>query len=218
MGSLSKREKNLLFILLFLLIAFLYYNFIAIPELNKLSSETSILNNNKNILNGLIETQKNIDKIKKQVEDMNLQTEEYEKSIPDSSKIPEILMNFKTMLESSGCTGGRLAFGGVSGVSNNTSGQTNTNQDLNNKPMDIITIPITYQVNGNYDSIMMLLKSIENSNRKMIIDKILFTKSPDSNKLSVNLNINCFYIKTKQSGPINYPFIYNTPGKQNIFN
>lgn len=204
------------------MIGYLYYNFIILPQLNNLNDATDRYNNNKKILSGLTETQKNIDKIKKQVEDLNVQAEQYEKSIPDSGEIPQILMDFKTMTDSAGCTGGRLTFGNTPAkaavTASNPPGAASNSEGSKNNPIDIVSIPVTYEIKGDYNSVMLLLKNIEGSSRKMIVNKVLFSKDSNDGKLSASLNISCYYINNKQSGPINYPFLHSTQGKQNLFN
>jgi hypothetical protein len=65
---------------------------------------------------------------------------------------------------------------------------------------------------------MIFLKSIESSTRKMSLDKIQINHTKDNN-LSVNLNINCFYIFTDSMPQIvDYPFVEKGPVRKSMFN
>jgi Tfp pilus assembly protein PilO len=222
MSSLSKREKILLWVLGFFLLGFLYYRFVATPLLIRYQSATSTLDSNKKILQNLRESEKNINNIKKQIETLNLQAEQSSKSIPDTSRVPEVVMFFKEMTESSGASVGKIGFGNpidkTAGKGTEQGIQQDKNED-NSKAGGIIVLPMSYQVSGDYSSIISLLNKIENNSRKMVVDKLSVNKDIESGKLSANLNINCYYIKKDgPSEPIVYQFFNNSYGKLNMFN
>jgi hypothetical protein len=54
--------------------------------------------------------EKNIDCAKKELSELDAKSKEISKSIPDTSRVPEIIMLIKTITESSGCTGGKMSF------------------------------------------------------------------------------------------------------------
>lgn len=214
MSNLSKREKILLIVLCVVIICYVYYNFILVPQLNELSSEKEKLTANNIVLNGLIESQKNIDKIKKEVDDLNKKALESVKSIPDTSRIPEIIMDFKNIEVSSGCTTGRILFG--TPVANNSHNIGESADAKNNIP-GIMILPIEFQVNGSFDNIMSMLKSIENNSRKMTINKISINKDVQNGLLVANASISCYFMNNGSGQKAEYPFGDIAVGKQNIF-
>lgn len=214
MPSLSKREKILLAILGIIVFGYVYYNFVITPQLDTLKVSTENLVSNMAVLDGLKDSEKKIDSVKKEVEDLNKKMQESVKSIPDASRVPEIIVNIKDMVQSSGCTGGKLTFGIPDSSSQTQNAQ---NGDAKNVNAGIHIIPITYQVNGSYENILSFLKQIESSDRKMTIDKINISKDPEKGNLSATINVNCFYMG-KDGQKIDYPFVNTTPGKQDIFN
>jgi Tfp pilus assembly protein PilO len=232
MKNLSKREKTLLIALCIAVLGYFYYTYIAVPQLSKLNSAKTTLSNNKLKLNSLKETEKSIDQIKKQVEDLDQKVQQISVSVPDSSRIPEIILFLKDIGETQGTIGGKIGFGDeINKINSNVNqpnqpNQPNQSSQQNSKSPNaqssfgnIITIPIDYDYQSDYSNMMAVLNKIENSNRKMFIDKISIIKDNETGKLSINLNMNCYFFQNNNiSGPINYPFLNGSYGKQNIFN
>lgn len=219
MSSLSKREKVLLLILFSLAFGFFYFKYAATPLLEKYNSEKSLFESNKLKLNTLRETKNNIEKIKKQSQELNNQISDLAKVIPDSGKVPQIIVDIKSMTDSSGCKAVRMYFGNSNNSVNNQSGQNNKNANTQNNVGVLTPIPIGYEVNGDYNSIMSLLGKLENSSRKMIVDKLSVIKDDKTGILSANMTINAYFLnKNEVFKPVEYPFINSNTGKYNIFN
>lgn len=215
MPKLSKRETILLIILLITIVGYCYYTYILTPQLSNLDAINQKLEDDRVALSELQVSQKNIDNIKKEVDDLNKRAEESEKSIPDASRIPEIIMDFKNVSDASGCTVGKLSFNPA--VKNPAKNNTENKDAQKNAPV-IMVIPITFQASGNYNNIMLLLKGIENSDRKMAVDRISINKDEGTGILTADLSINCFYMDKTGTAKIDYTFLNIPSGKQDIFN
>jgi len=221
MGNLTKREKTLLLTLCILILWYFYYTYIFAPQLNNLKTAKTMLNNSKTKLSSLQEYEKNMDKIKKQVDDLSIQAGQSLKSIPDTSRIPELIMYLNDMTVSSGCEVGKTALSVPINKSTESQDSMQPNKNISQQTTEggVMVLPITYNARGNYNSIILLLSKIESSDRKMVVDKLVVSSDTLNGKLYMNININCYYLnKDDASRPIDYPFINNTSGKQDIFN
>lgn len=222
MDKLSKREKILLIALCLLILGFIYYNYIIMPQFNKLNTIEINIDNNIKMINTLKDVEKNIDSNRKQLEELVAQIKEFSTSVPDTSKVPEIIMYIKEMTETSGCIGGKLAF---------NYGQQNKDMHYSNvsppfqigktksNEQSVFTMSIYYQVTGDYNSLLTLLDKIENCCRKIVVDRLTVKKDGKDGILSADLNLKCYFISYEDSlQPINYPFLEYTSGKENLFN
>jgi Tfp pilus assembly protein PilO len=224
MGGLSKREKIALIVVAIFAFALLYYNFVAIPQFNKLKTAQDTLNASKAKLNSLKESERNLQSIKAQVDELNTKLQDSLKAIPDTSKLPEIIMDLRNMTTESGCTIGKMGFGdpvsqGLNAGSQQQNPGQNTAQPNQNGSQSggVIILPLNYEISGSYTSMMTLLSRMENSQRKMLVQRVTVAKGKET--LITNFTIDFLYIKAGDPDkPIDYSFLTTTPGKTDMFN
>lgn len=242
MGGLSKREKVMLIILGVAVIGFLYYNFCLTPQLKKLKTTEDTLQQSKSKLESLQEQEKNIDILKNEIVDLTAKANDATKSVPDTDRIPELIMYLRNMTASSECVTGTLGFGSPIGLNlestKSSTQQGNQNQNQNNGqtkniPSDVtggvvVILPMTYQVNGNYANILSMLKLMENNQRKMMVSTIAINKGSTNNsgggktesgELTATIGFNSLYrMLGDPSQPITYSFSNIPLGKVDLFN
>lgn len=219
MNSLTKREKRLLTILFVLILCVLYYNFIAEPLIEELRTADSKLHSNKKILEGLKESQKSIDEIRKQADYLGTQADKSAVSLPNGAKVPEIIVFLNDITALSGCRSEKVSFGQpVKKDSGSRNGEEAPGNNAAAREESLMIQPVMYEVTGGLEGIMTLLDRIEQSDRKILVDKISIVKDEENNNLNANLNMSCFYLMKEGSPAQNYyPFVGNTLGKKNIF-
>lgn len=232
MGGLSKREKIMLIILGIAVLGFLYYNFCLTPQLKKLQAADDTLQRSKGKLENLQLQKKNIDTLNKEIADLTAKANDATKSVPDTDRIPELIIYLKNMTASSGCVTGTLGFGNPQSLNleskNSTAQQGNQNQNngqTSNLPSnvtsgEVIILPITYQVSGSYASVVSLLNQMQNNQRKMMVSTITMAKNPKGDGVTATIGFNSLYrVLGDPSQPVTYPFISGIPvGKVDLFN
>lgn len=240
MGGLSKREKIMVIILGIAVVGFLYYNFCLTPQLKKLSAAEDTLKRSKYRLETLQAQQRDLDTLNKEIADLTSKTNDAANSVPDTDRIPELIINLRDMTTSSGCTTGTLTFGSPQGLNVESAGNKNTQQTNQNNGQTknlpgnvtsgvVIILPMTYQVSGKYTSILSILKLMENSQRKMMVNSITINKgntgntgntsSEESGEVSATIGFNSLYrMMGDPSQPITYPFSNLPLGKVDLFN
>jgi Tfp pilus assembly protein PilO len=248
MGGISKRDKILLAILGIVVIGFLYYRFALTPQLNKLKAAETTLNDSKAKLENLKVQEKRIEVVKKEVADLTIKANEAMKVVPDTSKIPELIVYLRDMTTASGCTPGNLGFAAPTTVNLNsngsqgqnaqagqqggqqTSGQQNTQSQPNTQQSTqtnainsgvVMILPISYEVKGGYGNIMSILTQIESCTRKMIVDKITINKDATAKTPAETMTVttsNLYRRTGDPTEPIQYPFNNVSLGKADLFN
>lgn len=232
MGGLSKREKIMLIILAIAVGGFLYYNYILTPQLKNLKAADDKLQESRTKLASLQVQEKNIDTLKKEIEDLTAKADEATKSIPDTDRIPELIIYLRDMTSNSGCTTGTLGFGSPQSL-NVESDKSNGAKDQNSSQSQnlpgnvtsgvVVILPMTYQVSGSYADVMSMLKYMENNQRKMMVSSLAITKDQQQGKkgtsLTATITFNSLYrMLGDPSQPINYPFSNIPVGKVDLFN
>lgn len=214
MLNISKREKILLIVLGIIGLCYLYYSIYLIPQLNNLNKASVELENSKKALNGLVVSQKNINEIRSQIDGLNRKAQESLMSMPDSERIPDIILELKSMGETSGCVINQVVFTQAppGGQAKQETNKGNPAQD-----MQVLAIPVTCEVDGDYNCIMSFIKSIENSSRKMRVDKLTLSKGLKDGRLIGSINLSCYYINDSTSGSEGYTYTTNASGRQDLF-
>lgn len=213
MSSLSNREKILIYLLCITVMGYLYFNYLLLPQIKKLQETNALYESNSEKLSTLYILEKSLNQKQKELSELDAKSKEISKSIPDTSKVPEIIMDIKNLTESSGCVGGKMSFNLPSEREVSTE-----KQDNGSGVESVLKLSVNYEIQGNNDNIMTFLKSIESSTRKMGVERIQINNTKD-NKLSANLNINCYYISGSNTPEtIDYPFVDEGYHRTNLFN
>lgn len=231
MGGLSRREKILLIALGVAVIGFLYYSYVLTPQLKNLRTAEGNLQKSKARLEELRAQQRDIDILRKEVDDLTVKANEATKSVPDTDRMPDLIINLTNITSSSGCTAGALGFGDPQSLnlknsknSSQNGGQNqNGNQDqkLPSNVTDgvVVILPMTYQVSGNYTNVVSMLKLMENNERKMMVTSIAMNKDTKTGGIAANISFNSLCRKLGDSSePVSYPFSNIPVGKVDLFN
>ncbi|TDT61960.1 type 4a pilus biogenesis protein PilO [Fonticella tunisiensis] len=234
MINLSKRERTLLIITGVMIFFALYYSYFLSPILKNISDSRANIAIYENELGNLKLTQKLNEKQKKELEVIRDGFEDAAKALPKMERSPEIAYNLKVLGDEKAIIINSLSFGEPSEYkiesndSNNKadtkdsisegggSDSNKTGADAKNQEEKLYVVAVNLSVSGDYINIMDFISSVENDKRIAEITDVNMSRGQNG-KLSAKININYYYVDTKDKGELKYDFNNRSYGKQNPF-
>jgi Tfp pilus assembly protein PilO len=230
MKNLSKSEKILITVLLIVVVAYVYFQYLIIPVSNDIdTSKSNIEDYNNELLQLRIVSATN----KKLAEDINSLKEkqvEYQKILPNTDRAAEIIRDFKKLGDSNNLTINSLALGQASEytvqddtqkVNENNNSATNNNQDNSTQASVVksMMLPVIITITGDYKSIMGFIKSIEEGTRIIEVTSVNMTPggTDKENAINASLNVNIMFIEDGSTDKNQYDFNNGIYGKEDLF-
>jgi type IV pilus assembly protein PilO len=226
--KLSKRESNLLVIVLVGLAVYTYYNFFLSNIIDRYLSLKKDMKINQQQLLSLQKDKNDIDFLIKEIEKSKKQIAEMEMLIPSSKKVPEIITQLESLSKGAGVKLTGIVFESDPKEKKEEKqptdkGQLKPQNNINNvNDNDYVEIPIQLNLEGSYNNIISFLATMENFKRLYNIRNITLNKKQGDTgeNLEMQLGISTFAIKYNQKlmeEPTTYDFMNKNYGRQNPF-
>lgn len=214
MKSLSKREKVLIIVMLACGLFYGYFSLFLKPILNEYSKLNSNINAYKIQLNYINAANLNNKKLENNLPDLEKKLNDAMKLLPSSERNPEISYNIKQFADKNKVIINEITFGKQSNYSEASQVSTGNSHEISKESSNnLMYLPATVTVSGDYTSIINFIASIENENRIAYINSVNFTVA--GNTLQANINTNFYFVNGTMQD--NYDFNKGSYGKDNLF-
>lgn len=209
LDKLSHKEKILLLILAIMSVFFLYYNYLIIPTIDKLTpleAEVETLKiqtlNYENIENKIIIKEKEYNELKDKYD-------ESAKALPKIDKYPELSKSLNDLANKNTVTLQSITMekGQVYQQGDNS---TETNASSGSNKGGLSTQKVTLSLKGDFSNILNLVNDLENGSRICEINSI------NSTKESSTIDLTFYYAPGDMEE--SYDFNSGSYGKDNMFN
>jgi type IV pilus assembly protein PilO len=230
MKNLSKSEKFLIALLLIIVVAYVYFQYLIMPVSNDISAvKSKIEEYNNELLQIRIFTASN----KKLSEDINTLKEkqvEYQDFLPNTDKAAEVIRDFKKLGDSNKLIINSLALGQASEYTTQDNAQKaseNNNSEANNNQANStqesivksMMLPVTITVSGDYKGILEFIKSIEEGTRIIEVTSVNISSEGNDKENSIKASIiaNILFIQDGTKVKNQYDFNNGIYGKEDLF-
>lgn len=222
MKNLSKREKFLIATLLILAFGYAYVTLLLLPIIKGINSTSSNINKYNNEIKIQTSNKAILESKKKSLDDIKNKLKELSIAIPEDERNPELAYNLKseadkTKVSVTSVSVGQPAPLDAKNSTQNDGGNNNTPQALAGR---IMIIPVSVQVNGNYNSIVNFIASVENGKRVAEVSDVNLSGGSAANAQSAvqaAINIRFYYIEGGDKRDTKYDFNNGSYGKDDLF-
>lgn len=182
-GRLTKREKNLLVILLLVIIVWIAYTFIINPQLNKLQSlqeQKSALENRISQINSIIGSEKDIEE---ELSKLQNKKEDIDSRFFTSLSQSKIISLLEEILSDDGFVAEDMVF------------YEKQEEQIGDMYLERMDVDIPYR--GSYDGVLRVLKGISSYPKKIIITSVIMDRTDDQLVGTISLS---FYSMDSHDG------------------
>lgn len=218
MNSMSKREKNLIYILALCIFIFIYYSLFLNPILKKIDMVKSDINSCGIEVNKIRNAETIISNQKSEAENLKAALEESLNIIPDIEKNPEIAYNLRQLGDTNRVTIANLTFEEIMNLNEEEGKNTENQQNNNPQYSKIYAVPVTVEVLGDYNSIMNYISDIEKDARISNIYTVSINERTNDPRLSGTVKMNYYYSDKITDKKVDYDFNTGVYGKLSLFN
>ena len=180
--SLSKREKFLLYLLIFIVIVGSYVNFLIFPRLDKIKEKKLILQQKRSELHGLQQAKKagKLKEVENQIQD---EINKIERAIPAQANIPGVYLDILSIAEKAGVEQESLNMQNATIAEENTRENEEAKEDVHKQSEQLLTLSIVHKIRGTYEEIENYIHLIQTCERKLdIIEyEIISSKNEKNN-------------------------------------
>lgn len=134
-------------------------------------------------------------------------------TLPESERNPEIAYNLKKIGDINGIKINAVNFS-QSDVSNPQQGGNGTINGAD-ASANLIPVPVSLQVSGEYNNIINFISAIENDKRIAEVSSVSMSNASDT--LAATININYIYMQVLNKDNEQYDFNKDTYGKKDLF-
>lgn len=234
MGNLGKREKILLGVLSIVLLFYAYYSLFLNPAVIKMKELSESIDKARIEANKIRNAKVIIKNQKDQIEELKDSLNMAFKAIPEAEKNPEIAYSMKKLADENRIYFSTITFAGIQDYSStkddgkeaensqnaNEQNQGNTTTESNSKTTSsekLYIVPAAITTEGDYNTTMNYIASIENDSRIAVVKSINMRLDPKSGKIKSNTDIYLFYSDKVSDKEIDYEFNQGIYGKGDLF-
>lgn len=218
MNRLKKREKILLFIMVFVILAYVFYRFYLMAELDKINNVKGSINAYQKQVEQINDSKQINSKLNKELVELKTTLKDVFLTIPEMERNPEIAYNIKQLSDKNITQLHSLSFGQVSQYNDiSPSNEENSTEEETDINYGIYKVPIAINITGNYETLMKFLTSVENHKRISSIQSLTIA-TIEQKELDVNINLDFYYADKISTTELDYEFNDDrTDGKINLF-
>lgn len=204
MNNLNKKEKVLLTVILAACLSFLYIRLYLPKQTAKIDTLKSNIGDNESKLEALKVTSLLNIKLRKELDELELQYKKTIAAFPKDGRVPEIAYNFDKNSKANNIAISKAAIGESQEYqqekeknkkeANNAKGKdAKTAANTTNAAFKLYVIPTTLSVSGEYLKVNSFLSAVEKDNRLANIEQILI-KTTQGGKVTADLSTNYYYV------------------------
>lgn len=230
MKNLSKSEKFLIAILLIIVVAYVYFQYLIMPVSNDIStSKDKIEEYTNELLQIRIVTASN-KKLSEDINTLKVKQAEYQEFLPSTDRAAEVIRDFKRLGDSNKLIINSLALGQAAEYTvqddaeklneNNNSADNSTQANVEQaSSVKSMVLPVTISTTGDYNGIMGFIKSIEEGTRIIEVTSVNMSSEGTNKESLINASItaNIMFIQDGTASKNQYDFNNGIYGKEDLF-
>lgn len=234
MGSLGKREKVLLGILSIILLFYAYYALFLNTAIKKMQELGEDIDKARIEVNKIRNAKEIIKNQKDQIEELKDSLNMAFKAIPEAERNPEIAYNMKKLADENKIYFSTISFAEAEDYDSlkDDGKKTENNQNTNeqnqgnstgksngetNSSKKLYIVPAVVSTEGDYNTTMNFISSIENDSRISLVNSINMVLDSQTGKIKSNTNIYLLYSDKVSDKEIDYEFNQGIYGKGDLF-
>lgn len=234
MGSLGKREKILLGILAAVLVFLAYYSLFLSPVIDRTNELNQSIGKAKVQVDRIRNAKEIIKNQKALIEELEDKLNLSLKAIPETERNPEIAFNMKKFADQNKLYFSTISFSKIIDIDewkkerdkkeNNKDANKNTQENTTKKSSEettsdkkIIIVPITITTEGDYNTTMNYIASIEKDPRIAVVYSIEMKSDTKTGKIKADTSVALLYSNKVSDKALDYDFNQGIYGKGDLF-
>lgn len=227
MKNLSLREKILLAVMVFCFIFYGYYIYLILPVQKKIDTKRNMVSNYETIKSSINSQKIQKAKLSKELEAQKSKYSNVSSMLPEIERYPEIAYKLKSFSDSSGTVLSSVNFGtgaDFAAQKNSNESNKNTAQNTSKDSEKLMMVPVTLNVQGEYQGIKKFISNIESDSRISEISNVNLTmqnsgqngaQNVSGTSINAQIVLSYYYVSTNQkvNADTTYNFVSGTFGK-----